>query len=317
MTRGKTNGNYEVGFAKTPVYTRFKSGQSGNPGGRPKKKGREVVNEAPALSEFDDALRAELDRTITINEGGKPRKVKMRDLVPRAQINAAVKGNPLAQQHVMKAMRELEQRDAERAAALAEDEKAKREEDDRLYLHMARKKEKRAQVWAEAQGREPDQPWPHPDDILLFPDTRRWHIRGPFDQSGVTLFKWYRARRDYLFAYTALKRRAKTKSARAFEQIYTVLWVSFDMLLPDRWQLARKPEEAEAYLSLDTPTIKQLQAEIDKRQDDANFFKALAGVGDGHDKDTYKIVNRIMKPLLNHQGYRSLAELEHAIAKGT
>ncbi|MGC1470054.1 MAG: hypothetical protein WA793_11795 [Sphingorhabdus sp.] len=37
----------------------------------------------------------------------------------------------------------------------------------------------------------------------------------------------------------------------------------------------------------------------------------MAGISDGRDKDTYRIVNSIMKPMLNRQGYRSLAEFEH------
>ena len=33
----KNNGKYKVGYGKPPKKTRFKKGESGNPGGRPKK----------------------------------------------------------------------------------------------------------------------------------------------------------------------------------------------------------------------------------------------------------------------------------------
>jgi hypothetical protein len=39
--------NYEVGYAKPPLETRFKKGQSGNPRGRP----RGTRNKLPALNE--------------------------------------------------------------------------------------------------------------------------------------------------------------------------------------------------------------------------------------------------------------------------
>jgi len=34
--RSKNAGDYEVGYAKPPQRTRFRKGQSGNPGGRPR-----------------------------------------------------------------------------------------------------------------------------------------------------------------------------------------------------------------------------------------------------------------------------------------
>jgi Family of unknown function (DUF5681) len=42
-----TTGDYEIGFDKTPEYTRYKKGQSGNPKGRPKRD--EAVGSAKAV----------------------------------------------------------------------------------------------------------------------------------------------------------------------------------------------------------------------------------------------------------------------------
>jgi hypothetical protein len=77
-----------VGYGKPPRHTRFKKGRSGNPKGRPKAKN------------FRTYLREELDRPITIREGGVERRVtKQHALVIRA-LNDAVGGRPGASQLV-------------------------------------------------------------------------------------------------------------------------------------------------------------------------------------------------------------------------
>lgn len=58
--------------------------------------------------------------------------------------------------------------------------------------------------------------------------------------------------------------------------------------------------------------IRKLRALVDQRREHSEHLKLIAGISDGRDKETYKIVNSIMKPLLNRQGYSSLAEFEHA-----
>jgi hypothetical protein len=167
-------------------------------------------------------------------------------------------------------------------------------------------------IWAEAEahGVEPDEPWPHPDDILLFPESKRWRVRGPFDAKDLTFYTWLRAERDYLYA-TAMQYLFNNKRrCRAWHDLQTLLWVSFDVRLPLRWQIADNIDVEFFYLSI--LTQKQLQAEVDQREYDAKFMKMLAGVSDRWDKESYKVANSIMKPLLQQKGYRSLAEFEDA-----
>lgn len=304
-------GDYDIGYGKTPPWTRFPPKQSGNPGGRPRKAPKEVPM-MPTESELDNLLRAELDRELTINDGGKPKKIKARELVPRSQINSAIKGNSNAQRHVMLEMRELARRDADRARLLEEQQTAKREQQIKTYEYMVREKEERTAIWAEAETRgcEPKQPWPHPDDILLFPNEQRWKPRGPFDERDLAPFNWYRAERDYLFAYGILDGLQRKQPCRALQDIYTFFWVSYDVMLPKRWQLVGNMEAE--FFRLHFLPMKKLEKLVDELRAEADFRKALAGISDEWDKESYKTVNLIMKPLLKRQGYRSLREFEHA-----
>ena len=302
-----------LGFKRPPRWSRFKPGQSGNSKGRPKKQlGNEIINLDPTPSEMDEMVRAQLNRTITVNEGGKTKKMKMREVISQAQINAAAKGNVYAQKEVLKACRDLEARDAERALAIIVQQREKREEEIASYLRMVNYKKVREAEWAEAgaRGTEPDEPWPHPDDILLFPNQQRWYPRGPFDDRGTAVFNWYRAERDYLFAYSLLERVLCKKRPQAWRDLYTLLWVSYDVKLPLRWQMVGKLEVE--YFKLCTLTTKKLEAVVEQRRQHSQFLKILTSVDDRWDKESYKIVNAIMKPLLKRKGYRSLAEFDHA-----
>jgi len=61
-SRKKKSVPYQVGYGKPPLHTQFRKGQSGNPGGRPR---RTATERAKAL-----ALR-EAYRSVTVKEGDK------------------------------------------------------------------------------------------------------------------------------------------------------------------------------------------------------------------------------------------------------
>ena len=88
---------YDVGYGKPPAATRFKSGKSGNPRGRPK--GSANKAKRPALNEerMKTILLEEAYRTIKVNEGLGQISVPMAQAVIRSLAVNAVKGNQRAQ----------------------------------------------------------------------------------------------------------------------------------------------------------------------------------------------------------------------------
>lgn len=74
---------YQIGYRKPPPTSRFKSGQSGNPKGRPR-----------GSKNFDTVLTKELNTRVVINENGKRKTVTKRDAIGKQMVNKAAGGDP-------------------------------------------------------------------------------------------------------------------------------------------------------------------------------------------------------------------------------
>jgi hypothetical protein len=88
MSRRKSAGapgDYEIGRGKPPRSSRFKPGQSGNPGGR--KKG--------SLN-LSTVLRAVLESDIDVTESGRRRTVAVLEAIILRQVQDALRGQPRA-----------------------------------------------------------------------------------------------------------------------------------------------------------------------------------------------------------------------------
>lgn len=86
----KPEGDYEVGYGRPPKHTQFKSGQSGNTKGRPRKS-----------KELHKLIQTELDQTIVIQEGGREKRITKREAIVKQQVNRAIKGDPKASQFIL------------------------------------------------------------------------------------------------------------------------------------------------------------------------------------------------------------------------
>lgn len=78
-------GDYEVGYGKPPVATRFRKGRSGNPQGRGK-----------GSRNLAQLIERELDQPLTITENGRRRSITKREAVAKQLVNKAVAGDPKA-----------------------------------------------------------------------------------------------------------------------------------------------------------------------------------------------------------------------------
>jgi hypothetical protein len=90
---------YEVGYAKPPVHTRFRKGQSGNPGGR--------RAACPATERTKALLLEEAFRTVTVSKGDRTLALPAIQAVLRSQMELALRGDFDAQQFVVTTIQKL------------------------------------------------------------------------------------------------------------------------------------------------------------------------------------------------------------------
>lgn len=95
MTKG--TGDYEVGYGKPPVHTRFQKGRSGNPSGRRARQ--------PTMEEL---IATELRKKITITENGETRQITKKQAIAMRCVQKAMQGDFRAQKHIAESLRLLE-----------------------------------------------------------------------------------------------------------------------------------------------------------------------------------------------------------------
>jgi len=103
---------YEIGYRKPPKATRFRTGQSGNPKGRP----RGTPNLATDLS-------AEFGEQITIREGGQARQVSKQRALIKSLMAKALQGDVRATTALLALYaRSIPESPEDESAAVEEDE---------------------------------------------------------------------------------------------------------------------------------------------------------------------------------------------------
>lgn len=158
---------YEVGYGKPPAGGRFKSGQSGNPSGRPK--GSKNRAKLPGLNEerLKSIIIEEAYRTVSVNDAKGQVSIPMAQAVIRSLAVNAAKGHQRAQKlftHLLTTTERENRRLTDQWLDTAMTYK----------IEWDRELERRKRLGITA----PD-PLPHPDHIIIDLNKGTAHIRGP------------------------------------------------------------------------------------------------------------------------------------------
>lgn len=89
---GEEPDSYDVGYGKPPRATRFRKGQSGNPKGRPKRS-----------RNMSTMVREEMNRTLSISENGKTRRLSAIQIAFRKLVHDGIAGKPYAMRALLDA----------------------------------------------------------------------------------------------------------------------------------------------------------------------------------------------------------------------
>lgn len=159
----------KVGYGNPPPEHRFKKGKSGNPNGRPKRKKPKPaeVDTGYGRQAAQEFLRLEAYRPVMVREGEQVIELPAIQAVFRAMGVSAMKGNRFAQKTL-----------AEMVAKMEADHHATKFELFSAMFDYKHKWDDEIQRCRRLGLSEPD-PIPHPDDIILNPDTGDVHILGP------------------------------------------------------------------------------------------------------------------------------------------
>jgi hypothetical protein len=93
----KKQRDYEVGYGKPPLHTRFQKGRSGNPKGRPR--GRKNLS---------TLLSNALNGSVIVAQNGRRKKITKREAIVTQLVNKSASADLKATQMVLALLRDLE-----------------------------------------------------------------------------------------------------------------------------------------------------------------------------------------------------------------
>jgi hypothetical protein len=299
-----------IGYKRPPRDGQFRKGQSGNPGGRPKRKKVEQIPAADPERESDAVLRKLLSRRHVVIEGGKQIEMTMLEILRHKQIKLAAEGNPHALREVHRDVERSEARKEARERAMAEIEassaKERAEEEMRIFRFLRSLRLEQARKWkaALAQGQvEPDEPWPHPDDIILSKDGTQYLVRGPLNAEDLPRWEELRRLRDYFVAEMVLA--ICTDAPALVWKLWLGLMALTDRDLPARWQVLHDLNAASGPLMM--MRLPRLEAVVSAERD---WFERTFEAPTMRSKQQYRSANMLFGPVLRSLGYRSLRHFE-------
>jgi hypothetical protein len=125
--------DYEIGYGKPPPASRFRKGESGNPGGRPK-----------GSKNLATLFEKELKERIRINENGRSRSITKQEAMVKYLVNKALSGDRRLLQLMLEEVRLLENRGASSAGPAIE------EADQQVMRHLQDRLRRAAQAGGES-----------------------------------------------------------------------------------------------------------------------------------------------------------------------
>lgn len=292
---------YPIGFARPPRESRFRKGKSGNPKGRPRKsqpKPRADLEEG----QLEAILRQLLSRKFVVKDGASAKTISGKEALLHAQFQSAIKGNQFALRNILEASAELEERDRARLQA---NEAANRER----FEGILRWKARRVQEWAEAEreGKEPEDYWPHPDDILIDYQARTCRVRGPLSDNEAPLYQYLAALRDQYACEKSIGLRRAGKTGASNWTIYRDISRSYDSMLPLMWQYGAAADRIS--LSIEMLSMREVKAAAREYEEEALYWHKIAfpfGEEIRFDRD----LRKVLQPLIARFGFRSIRAYE-------
>ena len=99
---GRATGDYEVGYGKPPVHSRYRKGQSGNP--------RESYPKSKPWDHANQLMLQEAYRPVTVRDGDRTMKMPAIAAIFRSQLASGLKGKGPAQRASLRMIEAIEAR---------------------------------------------------------------------------------------------------------------------------------------------------------------------------------------------------------------
>lgn len=305
--------SHEGGYKRPPPWGRFQKGHSGNPKGRPRAKDRKATANLPTeLTEFEQLVSDLLGEKIMLTLGGSKVSVSKKRALLLNLFKQAMVGQPLAMRELNRIIEKVETKEEVRARADAEAAELeawrKSQRDEAWFRHLSELKGKQVKAWMKAAADrrdEPDEPWPHPDDILIDQSNRTAKVRGPIRAVDVADWEYLRRTRDHYLARVVYHTSLEDRIHRLISQLWLVAMVECDLDLPRRWQISHNIGPSSIRLmAMGFPKLEALVEE------GAKVFEAGSQRLSG---GVYKEANRKWGPMIKILGFRSLRHLERRL----